>query len=167
MRQLIHIAFLAGLGLALAGCAGYRPLYGSAGGGAAVAQELADVAVEEQGTRAGQIVRNELISAFGRSANSRFLLKLAVSEQTSGLGGLTGTSVNRYRYRLSTNYVLIDSSNGKEVASGKSFSAAAYDTVKEPVADLQAAENARERAARELAQDLRLRVSAYFATRES
>ena len=53
------------------------------------------------------------------------------------------------------------------MASGKSFSNVSYDTVQEPVADLQAAENARERAARELAQDLKIRLSAFFATRPS
>jgi LPS-assembly lipoprotein len=166
MRQLIHIAVLAGLGLALAGC-GHRPLYGGSSDNSSVVQQLSDVSIEEQKSRAGQLVRNELISAFGASGSSRYLLKMSAVEKTDSVSSVPGTTVERFRYRLNVSYQLVDASSGEEVAGGKTFSNAAYDTVREPVADLQAAENARERAARELAQDLRLRLSAFFANRES
>ncbi len=166
MRQLIHIAVLAGLGFALAGC-GHRPLYGGSGESSSVVQQLSDVSIDEQKTRAGQIVRNELISVFGASGNSRYLLKMQVAEKTDSVSSVPNTTVDRFRYRLNVSYQLIEAGSGNEVAGGKTFSYAAYDTVQEPVADLQAAENARERAARELAQDLRLRLSAFFANRES
>ncbi|MBK8769997.1 MAG: hypothetical protein IPM06_06160 [Rhizobiales bacterium] len=164
MRQLIPIAMLAGMAIALAGC-GYRPLYGNNNGGPGVVQQLAEVSVEEQRTRAGQLVRNDLISAFGAGGN-RFLLKMAVVEKTDSLSSVDGTTVDRYRYRLNVSYQLVEAGTGRAVAEGKSFTTSAYDTVQEPVSDLQAASNARERAAHELAQDLRLRISAFFATRE-
>lgn len=164
MRQLIHFACFLVLATAVAGC-GHRPLYGNNGDGSSVVQQLTDVSVEEQRTRAGQLVRNELISAFGGGGNSNYLLKLAFAEKTDNTSAMSGTTVKRYRYRLNVSYSLVEAGSGQEVASGKTFSNAAYDTVREPVADLQAAENARERAARELAQDLRLRLSAFFATR--
>jgi LPS-assembly lipoprotein len=165
MRQLIQIALLAATGLALSGC-GHRPLYGNSGGGPGVVQQLAEVSVEEQKSRAGQLVRNELISAFG-AGGSRYLLRMAVIEKTDSLSSVDGTTVDRFRYRLNISYKLVEAGTGREVASGKSFSTSAYDTVQEPVADLQAEANARERAAHELAQDLKLRLSAFFATRES
>ena len=66
MRQLVAIALAAVLSLALAGC-GYRPLYGNVAGSnnGTVVQKLADISIEEQPTRAGQLVRNELISTMG------------------------------------------------------------------------------------------------------
>ena len=162
----LGLALLIGAALALSAC-NYRPLYGRTEGNAAVASQLMDVAVEEQRTRAGQLVRNELVSSFGSSAGLKYLLKMTVVERSDGAWSVTNSLTDRHRYRLSVSYQLLDSASGQELAQGKSFSNVSYDTVQEPVADLQAAENARERAARELAQDLRLRVSAFFATRNS
>jgi LPS-assembly lipoprotein len=59
---------------------------------------------------------------------------------------------------------LADASTGKVVVTGSSFSNVSYDTVEQPIADLQAAENARERAAREVAEDIRLRLAAHFSS---
>ncbi len=106
-------------------------------------------------------MRNDLISAFGAGGN-RFLLKMAVVEKTDSLSSVDGTTVDRYRYRLNVSYQLVEAGTGRAVAEGKSFTTSAYDTVQEPVSDLQAASNARERAAHELAQDLRLRISAFL-----
>lgn len=168
MRQLKYLSFalLVGMGLALSACS-HRPLYGRSEGNAAVASQLADVAVEEQRNRAGQLVRNELISGFGSSGGSKYLLKLTVAEKTESVSSVAKNVVDRHRYRLTVSYQLLAAGSGEELAGGKSFSNVSYDTVQEPVADLQAAENARDRAARELAQDLRLRISAFFATRNS
>jgi len=168
MRKLIAIAFAAMLGATLTGCSSYRPLYGSSGSaGPGVVQQLSGIAIEEQSTRAGQLVRNELISSLGGGGGSRYVLKMAVTERKESLSPISGTKVERFRYRVMVTYQLVDAGSGKELTAGKSFSMAEYDTVREPVSDLQAAENARDRATRELGQDLRLRVSAYFATQDS
>jgi LPS-assembly lipoprotein len=151
--------------LVLAGC-GYRPLYGKTESNASVAAQLSDISVAEQDQRAGQLVRNELISTMG-GGGSRYLLKLEVTEKDQTISSVSKTTVDRHRYRLSAAYRLIDTNSGEEMSSGKSFSSVSYDTVEEPVADLQAGENARERAARELAHDLKIRLSAFFATRSS
>lgn len=151
-------------GVALSACS-YRPLYGKTEGNAAVISELSNVAVEEQGNRAGQVVRNELISGFGSSGGSKYLLKIVVAEKNESVSSVAKSVVDRHRYRLSVTYRLVEVGSGDELAAGKSFSSVSYDTVQEPVADIQAAENARDRAARELAQDLRLRISAFFAAR--
>jgi LPS-assembly lipoprotein len=112
------------------------------------------------------LVRNELISNMG-GQGSRYLLKLKVEEKTQAVSSVANSVVDRHRYRLNVAYTLVNAGTGEEIASGKSFSNVSYDTVEEPVADLQAAENARERAARELSQDLKIRLSAFFATRSS
>ena len=53
---------------------------------------------------------------------------------------------------------------GKAVSEGASFSNVSYDTLREPIADLQAADNARDRATREVAEDIRLRLAAFLST---
>jgi LPS-assembly lipoprotein len=165
MKQLI-LAPVVVLALLMAGCS-YRPLYGKSSANSSTAIELSDVAVEEQATRAGQLLRNELISAMGPSGSGRYILRLEIVEKTQFVSSVAKSVVDRNRYRLNVTYHLVAPGSGKELTSGKSFSNVSYDTVREPVADLQAAENARERAARELAQDLRLRLSAYFAGQNS
>ena len=166
MRQLNIVGLVVLMAIAISAC-GYRPLYGRGEGNAAVSGLLAQVAIEEQHNRAGQLVRNELISTFGSSGSSKYLLKMKIAEKTEAVSSIAKNVVDRHRFRLTVNYQLFETDSGRELASGKSFSNVAYDTVQEPVADLQAAENAQDRAARELGQDLRLRISAFFATRNS
>ncbi len=161
MRQLIAIAVL-GFSLIVSGCS-YRPLYGTGSDGKGVAVALSGIGVEEQKSRAGQIVRNNLISSFGNDGTSKFVLRLLPDEKTQQVSSVSSQKLSRQRYRLNMKYELADAQSGKTVASGSSFSNVSYDTVEQPIADLRAAENARERAAREVAEDIRLRLAAYFS----
>lgn len=149
--------------LALAGCTSYRPLYGAGADGKGVAVALSGIAVEEQRDRAGQIVRNNLISSFGGGGSS-FILRLKPVEKSQLLSTSSGQKVDRHRYNLRVGYELADAKSGDAVISGSSFSNVSYDTVEQPIADLRAAENARERAAREVAEDIRLRLAAHFSS---
>lgn len=159
----ITLCFAAALALGLAGCS-HKPLYGRDASGNSVASALGEVAIDDQKTRAGQLLRNELISSFGGSGSaSRYVLKMDVTEKTQPVSSVAFAPTKRLRYRLSTKYALLDAS-GQALTEGSSFSAVPYDTIDEPVADIRAAENARDRASRELAQDIRLRISAFLAT---
>ena len=51
--------------LLLGGCGTYRPLYGTAANGTSVATSLSQLMVQEQHTRAGQLIRNELLDGAG------------------------------------------------------------------------------------------------------
>ena len=162
MRQLTATVLIV-ISLALAGCSNYRPLYGAGGDGKGVAVALSGIAVEEQKERAGQIVRNNLISSFG-GGGSTFILRLKPVEKSQRLSTLSGQKVERYRYNLKVGYELADGKSGQAIITGSSFSNVSYDTVEQPIADLRAAENARERAAREVAEDIRLRLAAHFSS---
>ena len=152
----------------LSGCC-YRPLYGrSALSGGTVSSDLSGIVVEEQKTRAGQLVRNELLSAIapaGTAGAPRYSLSLAVTERIISTFSATADKLQRKRIRLAASYSLTEIATGKVVNSGKSFSDVSYDQIREPVADLQAETNARERAATDLGNDLRLRLAALFAGR--
>jgi LPS-assembly lipoprotein len=150
---------------ALAGC-GYRPLYSSVDGKEGVATKLAGIGIPEQRTRYGQLVRNELLSAMsppGESAPARYHLALIVRESDSYVSRLPSQPVDRRRYRLSASYELLPVEGKKSVSRGSTFAAVSYDTVREPISDLQARNAAMQRAAIELAQDIRLRLSAFLS----
>jgi LPS-assembly lipoprotein len=158
-RFLVALLLLGSLG----GCA-YRPLYGKHTAGGDVVTVLRSIAVVEQTTRVGQVVRNELISALGGVADApQFTLRLVVSEGKVGVSSLSGTTVTRVRYHVAAGYTMLETSTGRQVTFGNSTSAISYDTNLEPIADLQSAETARNRAAREVAQDIKLRLSAFVA----
>ena len=150
----------------LSGCSGFRPLYGTASGGGSVAADMSSLAVEEQHTRGGQILRNVLLDGV-KPGQARFALKLQVTERVINVASLSSTLGSRSRYALTVHYELIDSASGKSLTTGDSFSNVEYDIINVPVSDLQAADDARMRAGRELGQDLRLRIAAFLSASKS
>ena len=166
MRQLTlrSICILAATLVLLGGCS-YRPLYGTGQGGSNVQSVLAGIAVDEQNSRAGQLVRNDLLSTMGSTPDAAMLyqLKLESIEKTSLVSALPGQKLQRKRYRLNVKFALVNVASGKVVSEGASFSTVSFDTVQQPIADLQAAGNARDRATREVAEDIRLRLAAFVS----
>jgi len=152
--------------LSLSACGTYRPLYGKGPDGVNVAASLASMSVQEQHTRAGQLLRNELLDG-SASGQQRYALSLVVTEKVIDVATLSSSSATRRRYNLSAHYELIDTQSSKPVTSGESFSNVEFDTVNVPVSDLQAADNAKARAAKELGQDIRLRLAAFISTQKS
>jgi LPS-assembly lipoprotein len=164
---MLKVAAVSLLCLALAGCGAYRPLYGKAPDGTSIATSLRGLTVTEQHTRAGQVLRNEILDGTEAGGVQRYNLKLDVTEHTTDVASLSGTFGTRTRYNLTARYELFDSTTGKTINSGSSFSNVEYDVVNIPVSDLSAADNARMRAAKELGQDIKLRVAAYLASQKS
>lgn len=159
--------FILSVLLLLTGCGSYRPLYSTNVNGSSVVAELAGMQVSDQKTRAGQLVRNDILSGISSDGTSRYELRLVPTEKTVSVSSLAGTNTKRIKYALSVAFELVDLSSGAVVKQGTSFSNISYDTVREPVADLQAANNARDRAAKEIGQDLRLRLAAALSSKSS
>ena len=154
--------------LSLTAC-GYRPLYTSGSDGRGVVASLSSIAIQETGSRAGQLVRNSLLSSIrpaGTAQQDRFKLILNPELVQSSLVSQSLPGVKRMRLRLTVSYQLLEVGSGSEVNSGKTFSAVSYDIIREPVADLQAESNATDRAAQEVAADIRTRLAAYMASRQ-
>ena len=129
---------------------------------------LSQVAVDEQKTRTGQMVRNELISSLGGGGGSaRYMLHMVPTESTAGVSSNSTTRLIRRRYKLSIKYELTDAKTGASVTSGTSFSNVSFDTVEQPLADLQAADNAQLRAAQEVSDDIRTRLAAFLSSGQS
>jgi LPS-assembly lipoprotein len=165
MRGLMRLLLTLGLCFSLlfmASCTSFRPLYGKGPTGEGVSTSLAAVAVTEQRTRSAQLIRNELLNSMG-TGPARFTLRLNVSESVSYVSAQSGSNVRRQRFNLNAQYDLLNVTTGAVLTSGNSFSNVSFDTVRQPVADLQASNNAMQRAAQEVGQDLRQRIAAYFA----
>ena len=155
--------------LSLTGC-GYKPLYSSGSDGRGVVASLSSISVQETDTRAGQLVRNSLLSSIrpaGTAGDNRYKLVLNPELTQSTLVDRSVPDTERMRMRLAVTYQLIETASGAEVNSGKTFSAVSYDVIREPVADLQAKSNAASRAAKEVAADIHTRLAAYMASREN
>lgn len=165
MLNALRITLLSLAALALAGCGTYRPLYGSANGGGNVVAALASMDVQEQHDRAGQLVRNELLDGVGNGPQ-RYVLKLAVQEAVIGVANLSSTNASRSRFNLRAHYELYDTRTSKMMTSGDTFSNTEFDILKIPVADIQAENDARSRAAHELGQDIRLRLAAFLSAHQ-
>ena len=153
--------------LSLTGC-GYKPLYSSSNDGLGVVAALSSISIQEPESRAGQLVRNSLLSSIrpaGVAQENLYKLVLNPELAQSTLVENKIPGIKRMRLRLTVSYQLIETGSGSEVNSGKTFSTVSYDIIREPVADLQAELNATTRAAREVAADIHTRLAAFMAGR--
>ncbi len=124
--------------------------------------DLASVEIEEQQTRIGQLVRNELLQTMTGDGSAYFLRMKFVSRDRFK-SNLPGTVTSRYEFVLDGQFELLSGKERGKATSGRSTSTAEYDIVRQPVADRQARDNASERAAIQFANDIELRISVYLS----
>jgi len=161
----LTVALLAGLTV-LGGC-GFKPLYGTDDDGGGVATELSYVAIPEQRQRLGQLVRNKLLSTMsppGGPVAEKYILEFTSTSNANDLVIESNTDISRRLYKLSVEYRLISKTSNKVVHRGKTFSHVAYDRVSSEFSNIQAESNVRERAAHQVADDIRTRLAAYFSS---
>ena len=157
--------------LALVSACTVRPLYSNApltaGSTVGAAAELASISVKPVKTRYAQQVRNNLIFGFGQGsgepATPAYVLDLGVTElvesaalvqiQTDEDEPTAGTVT------LTSSYVLTDASTGAVIATGKRSVPSSFDRPRQEYASYRAQLDAEDRAARELADLLRLSVA--------
>jgi len=157
--------------LALVSACTVRPLYSnqplSPGSQLSASAELASISIKPVSTRYGQQVRNNLIFAFGQGsgepASPAYTLDLGVTElvesaaivqvQTQEDEPTAGTVT------LSANYVLRDTATNTVIAVGKRSIPSSFDRPRQEFAAYRAQIDAENRAARELADLLRLSIA--------
>lgn len=154
-----------------------RPLYSnaplSANSQVGSAAELASIAIKPVKTRYAQQVRNNLIFGLsggaGEPAAPVYSLDLGVTELvesaayrqvTTEADEPTAGSVT-----LTAAYVLTDAKTGKEVARGRRSISSSFDRPRQEFATYRAQIDAENRAARELAELLRLAIAQDLARR--
>lgn len=166
---------LAALGLSVAlgvtaGCT-VRPLYATsqtAPGEApkGVAAALRTVSVAPVATRDAQEVRNQLIFLFNggdaQAAAPAYTVKIAVvttSESAASIQVADDDEPTAAVINMTATYTLIDNATGAVVANGRRMMSSSYDVPRQEFAVLRAQRDAENRAARELAELLRLALT--------
>ena len=155
--------------VAAAGCT-VRPLYSDAGietgaiAGATTGQR--QIYVEEVRTRYGQALRNDLIfllnGGAGQPAEPRYRMVLNATVNVTDEAAVSVVNENRPTaalLQMSANYVLTDTGTGEVVAKGARSVTASFDHPAQEFANMRARRDAENRAARELAEMLRLDVA--------
>lgn len=162
---------LALLSLLLAGAVGctVRPLYSDAPvatDGTTTGAALSSVSIRPAKTRDGQEVRNQLIFLFNggqaQTSSPAYELELGVVtsrdistiSQTSSVSQPTSGAVTMF-----STYTLVDAATQKPVATGRRQITSQYDIPDQEFAAYRAQRDAENRAARELAELLKLAVA--------
>jgi len=150
----------------LGGC-GFQPLYGQQGGDATVASDLAAVRVEPLRDRVGQQMHNFLrdrLNPGGQPVSPSYRLQVQLTETLSELGVRQDETATRANLRMQANFSLLSVDGGEPLLSGRSTSTTSYDILENPFATTVSEGDARERALRELADDIQTRLAVYFAS---
>ncbi|MGB8818992.1 MAG: LPS assembly lipoprotein LptE [Rhizobiaceae bacterium] len=161
------------LSLALSGCQ-VRPLYSDSApnsAGVTTNSALNSVAVAPAYDRVAQEVRNHLIFGLsggaGEPASSAYTVDLGVTQQVLSVAsapvvGGNSTQPTAGSVVLTSLYLLKDAS-GQQIASGKRTATVSFDRPIQQYAALRALRDAENRAARELAEMLKLALAADLA----
>lgn len=170
MSSFRKFSFLASLvSLALLGACGFQPLYGKHAAGSAP-EEFAKIRVLPIKDRIGQMLRNHLLTALnprGRSGNSQYRLETRVTESSSSLGVRKTGFATRANLKVTADFSLRGRGGGKVLFKRISTITVSYNILDSDFATLSAKKDARARAVREISEDMRVRLGAYFSQVQS
>ncbi len=149
--------------LGLQAC-GFQPLYGNSSG-AAVTQTLAAIQIGLIRDRTGQLLRNELLDRMNPRAlqpTPLYSLNVELTESKQSLAVRRDDTATLANLVMSASYILT-ATDGTEVLSGSVRSFNSYDISSSDFATLSAEADARARAARDLADDITIRIGVFLS----
>jgi len=138
---------------ALAGCTGLTPVYGERG----IGTERHPLNYSKPNSRAEQIIYQELALRFGKATDSSSpTVRITTSNGTRKLTRSNVTRPSEQREATVTARIELIGSDGSTILSTSRSAAALYTTDSQALAASEAEREALERAARELAETIRL-----------
>ena len=155
--------------LALGAC-GFRPIYGGGDRVGAAYGELAAVRIEPIEDRIGQQLHNHLLDLLnpkGRPTRPAYVLYVNLAGGTEGLAVAKTEQATRANFRLTASYHLLAADGDKALLSGSNVVVSSYNILSSAFTTLIAENDAKARAAREMAFGIRNRLAAYFATKSA
>lgn len=167
MKRVARAAVLAAAAISLAGC-GFRPLYAVGTTPDGMSSYFGQVYVDPIPGRQGVHLRNQLLDAMtpdGTPTNAAYNLNVQLSDTKEGLAIQENTQITRYNYTLTAKYELRDAVSNEVLDKGTARAIAAYNVVDSQFGTQSAERDAQERAAREVGEDIRLRIGLYFENR--
>jgi LPS-assembly lipoprotein len=157
------------LGLVLVGC-GYRPLYGQHGAdNASVVDEMALIHIEAIPDRVGQQMYNmlrERLNPYGKPEQAKYGLSVALAETRENLFLEKDETATRANLMLKASFILRRLDDGTVVVTGSSRSVSSYDILSSQFASVISQEDARERDARAISDDIRTRLALALQPRD-
>lgn len=171
LRLLLAALLVAVAGLAASGCT-VRPLHATGPANAtdaSASSALASIGIKPAASREELEVRNHLIfllgSGRGEPSQPRYMLDLRVARQTLPLAtraeqiDARDVEVTSAVVVLRSRYLLTDAATGDQIKTGNLESQASYDRSRQEFSSIRAQRDAEDRAARELAELLRLALA--------
>ena len=165
-RRFFRLASASAAAFLLLSC-GFRPLYGPPGSDSA-AVELAAIEIGLVSQRLDQILRNDLIerlTPFGEPAQPRYDLVIQSRKSSSALAIQSNRTITRYNLVVNASFVLRDRVNGQPLFRGSAGAVGSYDAVRSDFATLTAEQDSARRTVREVAEDIRAQLGAFFDRR--
>jgi LPS-assembly lipoprotein len=156
--------------LGLGGC--IQPLYGSlSAGGGDVASEMRAIAIEPVGGRIGHYLGDDLIfdlNGTGSHETPKYRLYVTVNEgvQTPIIDTVTGLATAA-TVTLNADFRLVPIGGSEPITKGTAIVIASYDRTSERYSNIRASRDAEIRNAKQLSDQIRLRLAAALATRGS
>lgn len=162
----VCLAFAVAASLAACGDAGFRPLYGPTAVGAYASERLKEVDFAPIPGRVGQRIRNEMVfqgTGGGNPLPPHYRFEVVLQENvTSTLVKVSGQAANSV-YSVQASFRLIDSRDKKVVFEGASHARASFERFESVYSSVRAREDAENRAARTIAEDLKTRLAAFLS----
>lgn len=162
------ISALGGLAILMSGC-GFRPLYKTGGGSDAAV--LATVEVARIKDRIGQQLRNQLMAGLaprGPAARLAYRLTVTLTESKVTLAIKKDETATRANLTINAQFTLVALNNPQfKDFRGSALSTNSYNILTSDFATLSSKNDARNRALRTLAEEIRLRVAAALNSQNS
>jgi LPS-assembly lipoprotein len=160
------LVLCAAAALTACGDAGFRPLYAPSAMGGVVSERMKEVDFAPIPGRVGQRIRNDLIfesTGGGHAAPPQYRFEVVLQENvTSTLVNISG-QVSGGVYSVQASFRLIDAREKKVVFQGTSHARAPFERFEAIYSNVRAREDAENRAARTIAEDLKTRLAAYLS----
>ena len=169
MLRQAALVLLVPLSALTGGCGdgGFRPMYAATPGGSRLDAKLAAVEVAAIGGKTGQRLRNELIfhnTGGGVPATPQYRLEIVLRESVGAtLVRTTGEAASSV-YNLDSSFRLIDIRTKKILFEGSSASRASFDRFNTIYSNIRAADDAADRAAKTMADEIKGRVAAFLSS---
>jgi LPS-assembly lipoprotein len=157
-KNTLFFIFFIGFCLTATAC-GFQPLYSHSG--AASATTLATVKILKINNRSGQKLRNFLLERMSPGHIQKkklYSLEVKISETKGNLNIRKDGSATRAILSISAEFILINNSNDGKF-KGNVWSKSSYNALDSKFATLSAENDARNRALRTIAEEIRVRVA--------
>lgn len=168
-RRVLALCLGAGILAGVLGGCGYRPLYGGGAQGGVVG-DLAAVKIGLIPNRTGQYLRNILLDRMnprGEPLQPLYKLEVAILPSRQELGVRKDDTSTRANFIVVSRYRLLDAGNGRILFEAEGRRVASFNISDDDFSTISAAAGARRRVARELADEIVVRIAVYLKRRRT